>query len=485
MLAAAGRVPAVSRTARIVGLVTVAGAILRFATLSTQGFWLDEAVTADLMDRSLRGMLRGVSDGESTPYLYYLVSWGWAQVLGTGEAALRALPALLGTLTIPLVALLARRVAGDRAAILAAVLAAVCPLLVWYAQEARAYALLMLLATASVLLLLRADERSSPGRLAAWALTAALAIATHWFAHFLVAGEAVWLLWATRGRRGAWVAAGAVALAAAALLPLLISQRDAGRAGFIGEDSLAKRVAQIPKQLAIGYDAPAENALAALALLLLALAAAGLVVGVRRGAGERRALGAVLVAAGAALGLPLLAAAAGNDFVLTRNVLAALPLLVALAGAGFALLPHRAPGIAAAVALAAVWLVAVLAVATTARYQRDDWRGAARALGSAARPRVVVVAPASGRVPAAHYLGHGAREATAPVRVREIDVLAVDTARGGGRTAPAPAAAPAPGFTPAGERSGATWRVQRFTAPQPVAVDPAALAAGGAVLVQP
>src|SRR5436190_20055625 len=83
---------------------------------------------------------------------------------------------------------------GRRAALLAGLLAACSPLLVWYSQEARAYALLVLLGSLSVLLMLRALERPSGARLAAWAVVAALALCSHYFAVFLVAPPAAGLL---------------------------------------------------------------------------------------------------------------------------------------------------------------------------------------------------------------------------------------------------------------------------------------------------
>ena len=59
----------------------------------------------------------------------------------------------------PLTAAIARRLGGRRAALAAAALAASSPLLIWYSQEARAYALLVALCALSVWCLLRSDWR--------------------------------------------------------------------------------------------------------------------------------------------------------------------------------------------------------------------------------------------------------------------------------------------------------------------------------------
>ena len=168
--------------------IVAGGAALRFATLSMQSFWLDEAVTHQLVTTPLRSMLSAIPHSESTPPLYYVLAWVWVRIFGAGEAGLRSLSALFGTAAIVVLALIARRLAGNRAALAAAALAATNPLLIWYSQEARAYALLVTLCALSLWFLLREDWRG-------FALASALALATHYFAVFIVVPEACWVLW--------------------------------------------------------------------------------------------------------------------------------------------------------------------------------------------------------------------------------------------------------------------------------------------------
>ena len=89
---------------------------------------------------------------------------------------MRALPALAGIATVALVYLAAERIGGRRAGWIAGGIAALNPLLVWYAQEARAYSLLAFFGALTFLLALRALER--PRELWAWALAALLGLAT-------------------------------------------------------------------------------------------------------------------------------------------------------------------------------------------------------------------------------------------------------------------------------------------------------------------
>lgn len=464
--------------------IVVLAALLRLPTLGVQSFWLDEAVTADLMHLSFGDLVSAIWDGESTPPLYYALAWVWTHVFGSGEVGLRSLSAVLGIATVPIAAAIGQRLGGRRAALLAAALVACNPLLAWYGQEARAYALLIPLTALSVLLALRALERPAVERLLAWGAVCALALATHYFAVYVVAVEALWLLWAMRPRPGGRgripVLAGLAVpvVAAAALAPLALHQRANDTASFIRGSGLATRAAQIPKQWLIGYDAPHEAVLAALAALLVAVGVAGLVLVLREARPERRLVAGVLAVTVGAVVLPLVLAVGGEDQLLTRNVVGALTLALCLVAVGLARLGARV-ALAVAVVLCAGWTALVVDVARDPALQRDDWRGAVEALDAAAGPRAVVVSPGSGRIPVAHYLDRSALMAPAGEPVREIDLLALaERAPGEAPRPPRPAEVPppAPGFTLVERRQGPTFTVLRFRAQAPVRVTPGALA---------
>src|SRR5262245_7217231 len=224
---------------RLLIALTLAGAALRFATLGAQSFWYDEAVTVRLLHMDLTGMLGAIPNKESTPPLYFVLAWLWTRPFGTGEVGLRSLSALLGTAAIPVFYAAARELCSRRAALIVAALAAFNPLLVWYSQEARSYSLLVLLSALSLWGFARLLRRPDGVAAAVWALASALALATHYFAVFLIVPELIWLLWTKPARRPA-LAAGAFVLAVGlALLPLAVHQRSLDLAGYIGQSSLA------------------------------------------------------------------------------------------------------------------------------------------------------------------------------------------------------------------------------------------------------
>jgi 4-amino-4-deoxy-L-arabinose transferase-like glycosyltransferase len=477
-------------------LVCVAGAALRFATLDVQSLWYDEAVTAQLLKLDLASLLHAIRGSESSPPLYYVLAWVWTHVFGTGEVGMRSFSALLGTATIPVVWALGRRIGGDRAGLFAAALVAVNPMLVWFSQETRAYALLVLLAALSALLWLRALDQPRPARAAAWGLVAALALASHYYAIFLVAPQALWLVFArARDTRARVAAIAPVALVLAVLTPLALEQRANDSAAFIRDSALGTRILQVPKQLLVGYDSPAETLLAALSAIVLVIALAGLwdrIMRSPRGSGHDDDVRLAALFA-AALVLPALAALAGEDHLITRNLLAVAPLGAALAGAGLVqaelLWPVLRPvAIASACALG---LATVVGVALDPRSQRDDWRGAVRALGTAPGQRILVASPASALAPVRYYLPD-ARPLTEPaIATAEIDYLAVPERSPGERAAPPrPPAAPmpAPGFALTARREAETFTVLRLRAATTLPIPRTAVVVGldgrpGAVLV--
>jgi hypothetical protein len=450
----------------LAGIVVFAAA-LRFATLDVQSYWFDEATTVQLLRDDLPGLLGAIPDSESTPPLYYVLAWAWSKLFGTGEIGLRSLSALFGTATVVAVYAVGARWASRRAGLIAAALAATSPLLIWYSQEARAYALLVLLGALTLVVLPDAIEGRQ--RLVPWAVLSALALATHYFAAFLVVPEAAWLLYRWRAR--ALPAVAAVALVGLALAPLAIGQAENDGARFIRESSLANRLATIPKQLLVGYNSPAEIVATVVAA---AIAAAGLWLLATRNESRERGAGLPLLAlGGVSLAVPALGALVGADYLITRNVIVAwVPIFVALA-IGFA--AARRAGTAAALVLCALGVAVYAGVETDERYQRDDWRGVAEALGPAHGPRVVVVTPVNGRIPLEIYLD-GARKAPAgpSVTAQEVDVvtLASRTAGTGAKPSRAPTPPQPPSFSPGARREAETYTLITYRAisPQPVPV---------------
>jgi mannosyltransferase len=422
----------------------------------------------------LSGLFHSLAHTEGNPPLYFLLLDGWMRVFGGSEAGIRSLSAVFGTATIPLAYVIGRRLANPRVGLVAAALVAFNPLMVWFSQEARPYALLVLLTGVSFLLFARALERPSGRVLAGWAVASGLAFATHYFAGLVILPELVWLAYRVRPWRRVAAAAAGFAVVPIVLIPLVATQGQLQDYSFVKGEALATRVfAQVPKQWLVGYDAPAEaavvvaSAVAAVLAVWLAVTAAG--------DRERRAAflgGAVALAA---LAIALVMALLGADYYLSRYVLAAwLPLALVVAVG----LSARRAGIAIAAALCGVWLFVVISVNTRPELQRDDWRGIARAMGVPdPHGRAVVVSPINGSIPLRLYLPRSTTFPAAGARVGEIDVVAVAPREAGAtRTAPpVRKVIPLPGFREESRHQGRTFTVVKYRAMAPVAETPVLL----------
>jgi mannosyltransferase len=408
------------------GGIVVLGAALRFATIDLQSYRYDEAVTvARVLHPSLFDTFSAVPRSESTPPLYYLVAWFWSRPFGTGEAWMRSLSALAGTASILVVYLAARALPlSRRAGLIAAALVAVSPVLIWFSQDARAYSLVFLLTALSFLFFARARRSGSRRDLAWWAAFSALALATHYFAGFVVLAEAAVLLWRPN-RRAVAMALLPIAAMGALLLPIALEQRQHAHAGWIASQPQGERLERAAAKL-VGSDNGDEHGARATdpvpLAVPLALAVVALALLLALGSGEeRRTAGIAATVGGIALALPLLLSLLGSDYVDGRNLLPVFVPLLVLFGAGFGVQRAGWTGLGLASALCLCGLLFTIEIDRLPRLQREDLRNAAAEVGSLEPGKVVVANRYSASWPLRYYLG--ARPAAKLPPLREIDLV--------------------------------------------------------------
>jgi O-antigen/teichoic acid export membrane protein len=252
------RLPGVGAQARaalgprpgLVGLAlaacVAAGLVLRL--LATRGLWLDEATSVQQAQLPFGDMLTQLRTTDVHPPLHHAVLWGIVRALGTSEFAVR-LPSLIAmTGLIPVLYLAGRDLYDRRTGLAAAALATVAPFTVWYADEARMYALFMLFGTLALWFLVRAIRGGRTRDFLLWALAAAVMAWTQYFAVLFVGAQMLGFLAAflRRGaepteRRGRLLrllgATALLALAVAPLAPFALDQFSANEAagrGFAG-----------------------------------------------------------------------------------------------------------------------------------------------------------------------------------------------------------------------------------------------------------
>jgi mannosyltransferase len=460
-----------SRTFWIVVGLTALAAALRFATLGVQSYHHDEIVTASRILRDgFWHAMDAVGFSESAPPLYYATAWFWTQLTGTGEVGLRSVSALAGIATVPVAYLLGAELSSRRAGIVAAALVAVNPMLVWYSQEARGYALFVLLTAISLLCFVRALDHGRRRDSIGWGIASALALATHYFAAFPIAAEALWLL-RRRGRESGGVFPGLWIAGAAGLLlaPLLIHQASFAHAEWISNFSLGHRLWETGLTFALGEtgDIIARPEHPLLMLVPALAAVAGLALVFARGArSDRRAAQIPLVIAAVTVVVPLVIGLldSGKDYVLARNLLPALvPLLVAVA-VGFTLPNARRRGAALAAVLIAYSLGFSVWASLSPALQRPNWESVATAIGEPTEPRAMVTWTL-GEASLRYYLSTGSFQVRPSDGfkwwVGEIDFIS------DGPAPPPPARILGPGFSEVGYEKAGRLYVRRFATPGP------------------
>lgn len=460
-----------SRVFWIVAGLTVFAGVLRFATLGVQSYHHDEIVTASRILRDgFWHAMDAVGFSESAPPLYYAVAWAWTQLTGTGEFGLRMVSAVAGVATVPVAYLLGAELSSRRAGIVAAALVAVNPMLLWYSQEARAYALFVLLTALSLLYFVRALDRGRRRDSIAWGIASALALGTHYFAAFPIAAEALWLLH-RRGRKagGAFPGVWIIIVAGLLLAPLLVHQSSLAHAEWISNFSLWHRLWETGLTFALGETgdiiAQSEHPLLAVVPALIAIAGVWLVFA-RAERAERRAAGIPLVLAAVTVVVPLAIALldSGKDYVLARNLLPALvPLLVAL-GVGFTLRGARRSGAVLAGLLVAYSLGFSIWASVSPALQRPDWGSVAGAIGEPTVPRAMVTWTL-GEASLRYYLSTGSVQVQPSDGfqwwVGELDFIS------DGPAPPPPARLFGPGFREVGYEQVGRLYVRRFATPGP------------------
>jgi mannosyltransferase len=137
------------------GLICLLGLALRLPRLASMPLWLDETYSAWFSSLPLRELWTDAPLYETHPPFYYTLLKGWSYFFGTTEAALRSLSVAASVAAILLVAMSARILRlpayGDRMALTAALLLALNRGNIFYAQEARPYALQTLTASLAIL----------------------------------------------------------------------------------------------------------------------------------------------------------------------------------------------------------------------------------------------------------------------------------------------------------------------------------------------
>ncbi|BCJ35967.1 hypothetical protein Athai_34700 [Actinocatenispora thailandica] len=212
-------------------------AVITIFRVDRPGLWADELATWGMTTVSAHELWPLLRSTDMVNGAYYVLMWGWTHLLGSSDLALRLPSVIAMTLTAALVAALGSRFGGPRGGLLAGMLFAVVPSVSRYGQEARVYALVVLFAALSTLLLARALDRPRFSRFLPYVLVVAVLGALNVISMLLLVAHGVLVLSLRRRAFGGWFAA-AVVGAVPAIVVLALSAGQRGQVSWIGPSTI-------------------------------------------------------------------------------------------------------------------------------------------------------------------------------------------------------------------------------------------------------
>ena len=148
-----------STAAPIVGLIVAAGLALRLYAIGAKSLWIDESFSIWMAAQPLAAIWRDTVQLDQHPPLYYTLLHFW-MAFGDGEAVVRGFSALWGVLALPVIYLIGKRIGSRALGLLAALILALSPLHISFAQNTRMYTMLTFNAGMALLCLLHLLQES-------------------------------------------------------------------------------------------------------------------------------------------------------------------------------------------------------------------------------------------------------------------------------------------------------------------------------------
>jgi mannosyltransferase len=368
----------------LLGIITGALA-LRLHQLTAASLWVDEALTAWLVELPLIEMFKMLKSIEMTPPLHTCLMYGWAWLCGTSELALRLPSVMLGVGSVFMIFCLGRSLYDARTGLLAAALLAVSPYHISYSQEARSYSLLVFLSLWSCWLLSQLVRQPTPWRRVGYVLVTTAMLYTHLYAVFVVLAQAAAFLLvrlcvrdkpALGARDGAHLLLGVGVLYVPWVWVTATWLRNIGAGRlwieWYGWDTIV---------LSYSYYAGGY--------WLLALLAALAVLGVRRYGSRRFGTWLCVALLVSCVVLPTAMSRFWRPFFVDRYGIVALMGLYLLAAAGIA--TRRRPALVTLAVLIALMLPAAIRTGTSTSWKRTDWRTIGATIEEHAATRDVLV----------------------------------------------------------------------------------------------
>lgn len=349
-------------------------------------YWIDEGISVGIASHGLGDIPRLLLEDASPP-LYSFILHGWISVFGSSEVATHALSLLFALLCVPAALWVGHGLGGWRTGWICAAAAACEPYLTAYAQETRMYALVVLLSLLCTGAFVRAFVLGRRRWAVGFGLLLAVLFYTHYWGVYFAAASlvALVLVWRRSDRRRGLLRDAAIAYGMPAVLfvpwlPSAIAQARHTGAPW----ALPPGLGRLTSSVALLLGGP-------FALTALVLLGGGVTVAVRRrGLRLGAAVGPLLVLGLGTLGVAFVTSLLWPQWAHRYLGIALGPLLALIAlGVRRGWRPE----------LAAVLIVAIAWLATTAPVTKSNAANVAHRFARELRPGDLVLSTQPEQVP--------------------------------------------------------------------------------------
>jgi uncharacterized membrane protein len=174
----------------------VLGAVLRIVEIHNAPLWIDETFTGAIAGQTdFARFVQFARDDAPTSFLYYLIIHVWQMAFGLSDLSLRVPSVIFSLMAVGLAAWW--RIPGMTAMerITWAALLATWPPGIGFADDARCYSLLFLIATGEIILFAKLLDKTSMQNAVLWIIAADLMIAANFDAAYLALVQGLIFLW--------------------------------------------------------------------------------------------------------------------------------------------------------------------------------------------------------------------------------------------------------------------------------------------------
>lgn len=173
-------------------ILLIVSTFLMIYKITDESFWADETASYGYAKAPYITLLQGLD--KVHPPLYYILLKTTVLILGDSDLSLRLLSVLFGLTSIVIMYYFTKDIFDIKTARITSILYATSYFLIYYAQEARSYTLLISLSLLSVYLFYKCLNKNKITYWVLYSLVSILAIYTHYFMGFILLFEGIYFL---------------------------------------------------------------------------------------------------------------------------------------------------------------------------------------------------------------------------------------------------------------------------------------------------